>query len=203
MTTAAKRKAAREKRAVHPGELMGGYPGLALTAHLISNYIPKCKIYCEPFAGLGRTAPFVTADKKILNDKSDHAVKYLKRFFPYATVSQLDFAECMINNDSKNTFFLIDPPWFKAIYEEKSLPFCDREPVQYYTDILNICKKLKGDWIICSSKEQHGLGGMLEKSGYPQHLVTSGKKIFGKNAVTMLTAKNPILMRCQSTLWGE
>ena len=43
MTTASKRKAAREKRAVHPGDLMGGYPGLALTAHLTAHLIQNVK----------------------------------------------------------------------------------------------------------------------------------------------------------------
>ena len=47
-----------------------GYPGLVHTALVISEHIPKCKIYVEPFAGLGRTAKHAQAEQIILNDKS-------------------------------------------------------------------------------------------------------------------------------------
>ena len=75
--------------------MFGGYPGLAFSAFQISEYIPKCKIYVEPFAGLGRTVES-KHDRVILNDKSDYAVNYLKSHFPFAEITQEDFEECIL-----------------------------------------------------------------------------------------------------------
>lgn len=42
---------------------VGGYPGLTLTAKRIADYIPYCKLFVEPFAGLGRVSKKVKAEK--------------------------------------------------------------------------------------------------------------------------------------------
>lgn len=202
-TVAQRQRARRQHKAVFKKTLIGGYPGLALTARYIAEYIPHCKTYVEPFAGLGRMSRYVHADKKILNDKSEYALKHLRRHFIHCTITDMDFAECIKQHDSPDTFFFIDPPWYSEIYDNNPLPFCDREPKDYYRQILDLCKTMQGDWMLCSSSAMSGLGNILKTSGYPQKLIRAQRKIFGKNAVTLLTAKHEIKMQAQKTMDGQ
>ena len=57
-----------------------GYAGLTHTALMISEYIPNCIKYVEPFAGLGRFAKYVTCGVLVLNDLSDYANNHNKKF---------------------------------------------------------------------------------------------------------------------------
>ncbi len=172
-------------------KLLGGYAGLKFTADKINDYIPTSKIYVEPFAGLGRTVE-LRHDKIIINDMSDYAVNYLKENFPNAEVTQEDFKECMLKHDSEDTFFLIDPPWRFSCYDLNKNAFCDRKPYDYYSQILEIVKTLKGDWIICSAKDEHEIKKILSKTDYYKKIVTSDKKvIFGKHAQTLLVSNKP------------
>ena len=82
------------KISVNGKKRFGGYPGLALTALQISEYIQPCKIFVEPFAGLGRISRHVHAERYILNDKSEYALNFLKNHFT-AEVTNLDFADCI------------------------------------------------------------------------------------------------------------
>src|SRR5579871_2404682 len=133
----------------HPKvELDKGYAGLAFTARQISEYIPRYKVYCEPFAGLGRVGKYVNADSKVLNDKSQYAYQYLQSHFHTAIVENIDFEECINKYDSTDTFFLIDPPWRKAIYSGHEKYFMDRQPVDYYKRLLEILPKIQGDFIL-------------------------------------------------------
>ena len=175
-------------------QLLGGYAGLFHTADKIVQFFPKeIDIYVEPFAGLGRTAKLINPKKMILNDKSEYALNYLKENFPNAMITELDFIDCIKQNDSESTFFLIDPPYRKPIYEENSLPFCDREPYQYYRELMDLLPKLKGDWILCSDHEERSLKGILSKSKYNNIKVSSDSGvIFGKKASVLLSSNLPL-----------
>ena len=175
-------------------QLLGGYAGLFHTADKIVKFFPKeIEIYVEPFAGLGRTAKLVNSKKMILNDKSQYALRYLKENFPNAEITELDFIDCIKQYDSENTFFLIDPPYRKPIYEENALPFCDRDPYQYYYELMQLLPKIKGDWILCSDHEERSLKGMLSKSKYNNIKVSSDSGvIFGKKASVLLTSNLPL-----------
>ena len=178
----------------HPKtELSGGYSGLKNTAKQIIEYIPKSKIYVEPFAGLGRTVES-KHDRVILNDKSDYAVNYLKSHFPYAEVTQEDFEECILKWDSEDTFFLIDPPWRTPIYDnDKS--FIDRTPKKYYQKIMQILPTLKGDWIVCSSLAERGLNKILSKSGYPMIDIKGTWLICGKPVTLKMISNKPFIKK--------
>lgn len=178
-----------------------GYPGLTHTALPISEYIPKCHVYVEPFAGLGRVAKFVDASMKILNDKSDYAFKYLQAHFPKAQVECDDFEFCINFFDGPNTFFLIDPPWSKTEYEEgcRERAFIDRTPKEYYDKIFELLPTLKGNWFVCGNKDNKRL---LDQN-YHNHLFKSKKKIMGGNISTLVMSNRPFFRYNQECLTVE
>ena len=169
----------------------GGYPGLKHTAKQISNHIPKCKIYVEPFAGLGRVAEHIKSDKIVLNDKSEYAIDYLTKHFN-AKITNLDFEESISQYDSKDTFFLFDPPWHGSTYAINDKTFLDRKTIKYFQRLLEILPKVEGDWFICSSSYRNDFK-LLEKTDYYKKIITSAKNVlFGKKAKTMITSNKPI-----------
>ena len=178
-----------------------GYAGLVHTALLISEHIPKCKIYVEPFAGLGRTAKHAQADQIILNDKSDYAVDYLKKRFSSAKVTSLDFEEMFKQYDGPDTVFLVDPPWSKSEYEDgcKGRAFCDRTPAEYYDVIFEWLPKLKADWFICGNKHNT----RLTHPSYYNRLFKSKKKIMGGNISTLVMSNKPFTRHHQESLFQE
>tara|TARA_R110002020_G_scaffold342168_3_gene556684 strand:- start:2082 stop:2771 length:690 start_codon:yes stop_codon:yes gene_type:complete len=101
------------------------YAGLTYTAKQISLFFPKCKIYVECFAGLGRTAKYVNCDIMILNDKSKFSNNYCEKKFPNAIIENMDFIDTIKKYDSLDTFFLIDPVWRTDFYDG-SIKFTDK-----------------------------------------------------------------------------
>jgi len=171
-----------------------GYPGLENMSDFIIPYIPKSKIYVEPFAGLGRTVEN-KHDKVILNDMSDYAVKYLKSHFPYAEVTQEDFETCILKHDSSDTFYLIDPPWRKNIYQNNALPFNDRTPIQYYDKLLKeILPKLKGSFILCVDRDEHEIGKRVSKSKYENKVIQHPTKtLFNRPIAVRMASHKPFI----------
>ena len=176
-----------------------GYAGLTNTAKQIAEYIPKCKLYVEPFAGLGRVAKNIKSDKMVLNDISPYAINYLEKHFD-AEVTNEDFEVCIRRWDSIDTFFLIDPPWSKSTYEkdfednvdrkgEKYVMVSNLTPTQYYQKLLEILPTMKGNWILCSNHSR--------KIKHPFHekIVISPKKLMGFNIKTKLISNLPFEIR--------
>lgn len=184
--------------------MLKGYPGLKNTAHLIAEYIPKCKIYVEPFAGLGRTVNHIKADKVILNDKSPYAFNYLTKHYNVKTTN-FDFEESIRLYDSKNTFFLMDPPWRKNIYQNNDGPVCDRTPYQYYKKIFEIIENLQGNWILCCDKDEHEIRKICSKSKWYNHKIELNAfkkiKLFGKPIGVLLTSNLPFTRYHQKELF--
>jgi hypothetical protein len=159
--------------------LRKGYPGLASTAEYIKKYIPKSKIYCEPFAGMGRTVEY-KHDKIILNDMSDVAVKYLKNTFPNTVVTQEDFETCIKRWDSDDTFFFCDPPWNPIDYKLNPNTFCNRGVGYYYSKCRELLSNSKSKWIIAG----RALGGSRSTvtvyfDGYNNKIIYGNKTING------------------------
>ena len=186
-----------------PGTLgSSGYPGLANTAHLIAEYIPKCKIFVEVFAGMGRVAPHVKADQYVFNDMSDYAIEKLKGKYPNHTVIKGDFMDCIKKYDAPGTFLFMDPPWSKGIYEENNKTFCDRTAVKYYEDILEVAPTLKSDWFLCSDVKEKEIKKIMSKSGYPIKDIMSRKKLMGGYIGTKVLANKEFIRYNQADLFS-
>lgn len=174
--------------------MKGGYSGLAFTSELIADYLPDCEIYVEPFAGMGRVGKFSNAEKKVFNDMSDYAVSKLKNIFPTSIITQEDFEDCIKKWDSKDTFFLMDPPWRKPIYDDCKA-FIDRTPKDYYNKIFGMLPTLKGNWFVCSSLAERGLNRILSKSGHPILDLKFKRMICGKPATVKIASNKPFIKK--------
>jgi len=170
------------------GKRLGGYAGVKHTSKVIINKIPdinKYKLYVEPFSGLGRTARHIEIPM-ILNDRSEYANEFCRENFN-AVVENMDFVDTIKKYDSKDTFFLMDPPWLFPIYDKNNLAYCDRKIYDYYSQLLEIVETIKGDWFILSSGDEHEQRNILRKSRWGLIIVESEKKvIFGNKARTMI-----------------
>lgn len=174
-----------------------GYAGLVHTALAISEHIPKCKIYVEPFAGLGRTAKHAQAEQIILNDKSEYAFNFLSKHFN-AQITNLDFEQMFRLYDGPETVFLIDPPWSQAEYEKgcRNRAFCDRTPKEYYDKIFEWLPNLKGHWFLCGKKDN----SRLKDERWFHQLFRSKRKIMGGNISTLVMSNKPFTNYHQSHL---
>jgi len=151
----------------------------------------------EPFAGLGRVAKHIQADQIILNDKSDYAFDFLEKKFN-AQITNLDFEEMFRLYDSKDTIYLIDPPWSKTEYEDgcRNRAYCDRTPKEYYDIIFEWLPKLKAIWFVCGNKDNK----QLENPGFFHRLFRSKKKIMGGNISTLVMSNKPFKRYWQQEL---
>lgn len=177
-----------------------GYAGLVNTAKKISEYIPPCKTFVEPFAGLGRISKVVNAEHKILNDKSDYAFNYLKKNFPNDKISQKDFIDFTLENIYGDVFFF-DPPWSMTEYKDGCLgrAFCDRTVKEYYDDILKMVKELLNNKICFIAGNKNNI--YLKNSGLHLQLIQSRQKIMGGRISTLLASNKPFNRYNQSILF--
>lgn len=177
--------------------MFGGLAGLKFTADKIAEFIPPCKRYVEPFAGLARVANHIMyAEEIILNDWSEYLKNELPKLFPNAIITNEQFDDCMLRWDSKNTVMLIDPVWRKTCYEVNPMTVCDRTPYEYYKRVLEILPNLKCHWIVCSNVDEHEIKKILSKTAkernYYSIIVNSDNNpIFGKKARTLLVSNMP------------
>ena len=181
-----------------------GYPGLAWTCKPISEFIPKCDLFVEPFAGLGRISQLVNAKEKILNDKSKYANKHNKKFG--YIVEDLDFIDCIKKYDSKDTVFFLDPPWRSKIYEQNDKCFIDRKPIEYYQKFFELVPQLKCQlWFICSDTHEKEIQKLLSKSGFPNKIIYArgNKKIMGKRANVRICSNKPFVNYHQGEIFDQ
>lgn len=179
------------EKTLFQGKKLIGYPRLKYTAKRISKYIPDCKIYVEPFAGLGEVAKLINTEKMILNDKSDYAINELRQNFPESIITQDDFIHCMEKWDSVDTFFLIDPPWYNDIYSKNDKPFMDRTALQYYQDIFKFLETVKGNWILCADKWEHDVKRICTLSKYDNLILKTEQRLLHGKIGVLLTSNIP------------
>lgn len=164
-----------------------GYPGLAGTARKIAKLVPKSKYYIEPFAGTAKVFQELSFNPNftILNDKSKFITDWLKKEFQNINIWSLDFKECIYKfSDMKDAFFLIDPPWYKSYYDQQFSSF-NRESVREYDEeIIELCKKIKGKFIITTRKENK----IMLNSGFNHKTVKSEYVVCGKYPEVLLTS---------------
>jgi site-specific DNA-adenine methylase len=185
---------------IYANGFFGGYPGLTRTAKRISEYIPHCKLFAEPFAGLGRVSKKVKADRYALNDMSDFAYEFLNKHFN-AEITKMDFVDFIKLYDSKNTFFFIDPPWRKMLYDSTyTLAFCDRTVKEYYQELFELMPKLKADWMIAGDVHEKETGKLIQNSGYTNLIIKTNYKMLGGTIQVRLCSNKPFQRYHQSTL---
>ena len=196
------------------------YPGLFWMSKFIGPYFPKTKYYVEPFSGLARTAKHSRSQIMILNDKSEYANNQCRKKFPNAMITNQDFETCIKRWDSKDTFFLIDPPWRTDFYDDSN-PFVfgaatrkdkstyNKKLGKYMTSKDKNCKKEQLAFIDRTSKEYlEDLKRILPKikghyiltlehkmkfpSPYSKLLIHSHTKMFGYHPKSMLYSNKPL-----------
>lgn len=171
---------------IDDGKRFAGYPGLAGVASKIANIVPECFYYVEPFAGTAKVYQELSISrfvKPVLNDKSTFICEWLKREMNLANVTSDDFSNCIQKYDSKETVFVIDQPWFKQFYNQ-GFSYFDRKSVKEYDEqIINLCKTLKGKFIITTRKENT----RMLNSGFNNYLVESTYVICGKYPKVLVT----------------
>lgn len=167
-----------------------GFPGNTGISRKLIRYIPKCRFYVEPFAGTCKIFQALLMSEKhkvnnfVLNEKSDFINKWIKKEFDgMAIITKRDFMQCFKQWDSPNTFFLIDPPWFKSYYDQKFSCF-DRESVKEYDiEVIKLCYLSKSDFIITTRKENQ----IMLNSGFNNYLIKSEYVVSGKKPEVLLT----------------
>jgi len=170
-----------------------GYPSIAGIARGVAQLVPRQRVvYAEPFAGTAKVYQELTKLNKdnsifmqgVLNDKSDFINGWLKKEFNKGTViTKRDFVNFMKTWDGKDTFFLIDMPWYRSYYDQVFSCF-DRDSVQDYdNEVIEQCKKLKGKFIITSRKENE----RMLNSGFNNYLIKSIYVLCGKYPRVLLT----------------
>ena len=176
----------------------------------ISTYIPKKKIYVEPFSGLGRTAKYARSEVVILNDLSEDANKKCLKNFPYAVITNNDFEECIKKHDGEDTFFLIDPPYCTTFYNgepvlmnkfmrkqlrninnhyksrKKKSSVIDRTAKEYLDKLQEILPTIKGHYILTLSLPKKF------NSPYEKILRHIKPHLFGKHPSTHLYSNKPL-----------
>jgi hypothetical protein len=181
------------------------YPGLTRMAKYIGPYFPKSKIYVECFAGLAKTAKYARSQIVVLNDKSEYSNYYCKKKFPNAIIENMDFIDTIKKYDSKDTFFLIDPPWRIDFYQGKGMTartkkgitagYIDRSAKEYLDDLKKILPIIKGHYILtlptnfdCRKKS----GSMFFPALHSKTLKDIKPHIFGNYATTRLFSNKPL-----------
>jgi hypothetical protein len=167
-----------------------GYPGITGVSRKIARLVPNCLYYVEAFAGTAKVfqelmkRSDVNIQECILNDTSDFIYHWLKKELgQYATITKTDFTKCIERWDSKNTFFLFDPAWFKTYYEQSFSSF-NRDSVETYSkELIEICKTIKGKFIITTRRENK----IMLKSGFTNRLVKSEYVVSGKYPRVLIT----------------
>jgi len=174
-------------------KLLGGYAGLEFTADKIIPYLPKCKIYVEPFAGLARTAKGVDCEQMVLNDMSNFSNDYCKQQFPNAIVTHEDFRECMRKyKDDPDVFMFIDPPWRVSIYSDNDKSYANMKVADYYSNIFYLLNDAKCSWAVCTNEYSTGYRffhrNLLRIEG-------DGNPIFGKKTHVIITSDKPLTIQ--------
>lgn len=166
-----------------------GYPSLAGTAKTISKLIPKSRYYVEAFAGTAKVYQELPTTKylcAVLNDKSNFIYKWLRREFKnndFTFITKLDFINCIKTWDGYNTVFLFDMPWHKSYYDQTFSYFNRKDVKQYDNDLLKICNKIEGKFIITTRKENQ----RMLQSKFNNYLIQSEYVLCGKYPKVMLT----------------
>ena len=185
------------------------YGGLYFMASQIGAYFPKTKYYVEPFSGLARTAKYSRSETVILNDKSKLVNEKCRKLFSNAVITNDDFEECIKKYDSKETFFLIDPPYDVNYYngdivkeeviknnlrnkskrpDKKAvhMPVIDRTVKQYLDKLKEILPGIKGQYIVTLSLQKNF------KSPYEKILKDIKPHLFGNYPSSHLYSNRPL-----------
>ena len=167
-----------------------GYPSLAGTARKIAKLIPKCKYYIEPFAGTAKVFQMLEKNHPnkyeytILSDTSKFIYKWLNKEMNLNTIIlNMDFKNTVEYWNKHNSVFLLDPPWNKSYYAQSFSSFNRKSVKDYDLEVLELCRKIKGKFIITTRKENT----RMLNSEFNNYLIESEYILCGKFPKVMLT----------------
>lgn len=128
-----------------------GQKSYKLYKEFISKYIPdNLETYVEPFAGSFAVACYLFEERLekspkrfIYNDINDYNLTI------YADkVHHLDYKQIFEMYDSENTFFYLDPPYFK---KEFLYDGCENYSKDFHIELRDQISKLKGNFLLSYS----------------------------------------------------
>lgn len=169
-----------------------GFAGTTGISRKVAKLVPKCDVYIEPFAGtakvwqelekIHRTTPMYIYS--ILNDKSSFITRWLSKEFKKKTlIYKLDFKTLMKRYDLYRAVFVIDAPWTKSLYNQEYSYFNRDSVKQYDLEIIDLCKNMRGKFIITSSKHNTN----MLNSGFTNWFVRSEYVLSGNYPIQLLT----------------
>ena len=155
-----------------------------LYTEFISKYIPdNIEIYVEPFAGSFSVACYLLEER--FDEKYDKSPKEFiyndindYKLTVYANkVHHLDYKEIFKLYDSYETFFYLDPPYYKKEFLYDS---CENYTKDFHIELRNEIQKLKGDFAL--SYEDNLFIRDLYKD-FNIHLYSGDNRIFKRELI--------------------
>jgi len=166
-----------------------GYPGLANTAILIAERLPKCEFFVEPFAGHCSVAREMVRSGKVdeknvyLSDLNPNAISFCKYELPQANVYEANFEDLIHRfKNIRGAIILIDPPWYphKDTY---SLTYSSTMSVlNYYSTSIQILQDCKCRKVFVTQTRELFSKKILSKNFETEVLTNHKRKIFGRAA---------------------
>lgn len=127
-----------------------GQKRLKLYEEFISRYIPNnIETYVEPFAGSFAVACYLFEERFDDNNEPKKLIyndinKYNLNIYA-DKVHHLDYKKIFEMYDSVNTFFYLDPPYFK---KEFLYDGCKEYTKQFHIELRDILKNIKGKFLL-------------------------------------------------------
>jgi site-specific DNA-adenine methylase len=112
----------------------------------IKEYLPSViDIYVEPFGGSFGLGKFINANLKVYNDILDYDINIEcdKKY-------HIDYEEIIEKYDSPNTFFYLDPPYYRKEFHYNT--DFDENSHQFLYEVV---KNIQGNWILSYNNERY------------------------------------------------
>lgn len=127
-----------------------------LYSEFISQYIPdNIKIYVEPFGGSFSVAMYLIAER--LNYNTSPKTLIYNDINKYDTIiyadkiHHLDYKEIFEKYDSADTFFYLDPPYYKKEFIYNG---CEDYTKNFHLELFEYIKKLKGKFLLSYNNDK-------------------------------------------------
>ncbi|MCK9416631.1 DNA adenine methylase [Candidatus Dojkabacteria bacterium] len=128
--------------------IMGYKNNKDIYKNLLKDLIPNnIDLYVEPFGGefglyeIMENKPIIS----IYNDINSELFEYVSNKYKNTICYNLDYSEIIKKYDNVNTFFYLDPPYYKKEFYYKNHNFLN---LQNHIDLANILKNINGKFLL-------------------------------------------------------